>query len=68
MVIPDDYENSDKYIGVIIAELAATLVFYIILKIIHFCVWGHHYVSKNPNIEGNSSFIQRSRQRTLTRE
>lgn len=47
---PEDYFNIDKYIGVIIAELAATLVLYIILKIIHFCVWGHVYSSKNPNV------------------
>ncbi len=68
MGVPEDYENSDKYVGVIIAELAATLVFYIILKIIHFCVWGHLYNPKNNNIEGTPLFIQPSKKPMLTKE
>lgn len=47
----------DRYVGVVIAELAATLVFYIALRIIHFIVWGHYYLDKNKDIEGISKVI-----------
>lgn len=47
----------ERYVGVVIAELAATLVFYIALRIIHFLVWGHYYLEKNTNIEGTSRII-----------
>jgi DNA-binding ferritin-like protein len=57
MALPEDYSNTAKYVGVVIAELAATLVLYIILKIVHFCVWGHLFLEKNTNVEGNSMFM-----------
>lgn len=46
MAVPQDmsYETISKYQGVIIAELACMLIFYILLKIIHFCKWGYLYV------------------------
>lgn len=40
---PSDVEVS-RYVGTVMAELAATLIFYIALKIIHFLVWGHFYL------------------------
>lgn len=50
MAIPDNENQINRYVGVVIAEIAATLVLYIILKIVHFCVWGHLYVCRNANI------------------
>lgn len=32
--------TADKYQGVVIAEIACTLIIYIALRIIHFCMWG----------------------------
>lgn len=49
--------KTDTYVGVIIAEVAATLILYIILKIVHFCIWGHLYVCKDVNLEGTSLLI-----------
>lgn len=44
MVLPDafngDISNVHYYQGVIIAEVAVTLVLYIVLRIIHFVKWG----------------------------
>ena len=50
MVLPDRYndangipsmKNLHYYQGVLIAEVALTLVFYLIFKIIHYLKWGH---------------------------
>jgi hypothetical protein len=44
MAIPDNlnYDNTiERYIGVITAEIAATLLVYIILKAVHFVLWGY---------------------------
>jgi hypothetical protein len=44
MVLPDAFEglmtNLHYYQGVIVAEIAATLVLYIVLKIVHYVKWG----------------------------
>lgn len=44
MTIPEAFNNSitdiHYYQGVIIAEVAATLVVYIVMKIIHYVKWG----------------------------
>jgi len=43
MAIPNalgDLENLHYYQGVIIAEVASTLVLYIIFKIVHYLIWG----------------------------
>ena len=43
MGFPTDAPTSaiaDKYQGVVIAEIACTLILYIVLRIIHFCIWG----------------------------
>lgn len=43
MAIPnafDDIDDLHYHQGVIIAEVASTLVLYIILKIIHYLIWG----------------------------
>lgn len=54
MAFPESGWKTDTYIGVIIAEVAATLVLYIILKVVHFCIWGHLYVCRNVNLEGKN--------------
>jgi hypothetical protein len=45
MTIPDSFNGSINnvhyYQGVLIAELALTLVIYLLLKIIHYIKWGH---------------------------
>jgi hypothetical protein len=45
MVLPDAFngsiDNLHYYQGVIIAEVAVTLVIYIVLRIIHFVKWGY---------------------------
>ena len=56
MAFPDYSYYVDRYVGVCIAELAATLVLYIVLKIVHFCVWGHLYTGKTNDVEGNFIF------------
>lgn len=58
MALPDTIPNIDKYVGVVIAELAATLIFYIVLKIVHFCVWGHLYTGKTNDVEGKPLLIR----------
>ncbi len=44
----------DKYQGVVIAEVATTLILYIVLRIIHFCMWGHVYATKTEDAEGTT--------------
>ena len=45
MVLPESFqgriENLHYYQGVIIAEVAVTLVLYIVLRMVHFVKWGH---------------------------
>lgn len=38
---PNNITNLHYYQGVLIAEVALTLVLYLILKIIHYVKWGH---------------------------
>lgn len=43
MAIPnafDDLDDLHYYQGIIIAEVASMLVLYIILKILHYLIWG----------------------------
>lgn len=50
MAFPADALTTDdvnKYQGVIIAQLAATLILYIVLRFIHYVVWGH--IQQSPN-------------------
>lgn len=50
MTFPDtaqDIITVNKYQGVVIAEIACTLVLYIILRIIHYCIWGWLLWQKN---------------------
>ena len=35
-------QDYNIFVGVVIAEIALTLLLYIILKMIHYLVWGHH--------------------------
>lgn len=42
----------NKYQGVVIAEIACTLVLFIILRIIYFCMWGYLYQTKSEDEEG----------------
>ena len=48
----------DKYQGVVIAEIACSLVLYIVLRIIHYCIWGHALQNKNDD-EGTLILILR---------
>jgi hypothetical protein len=45
MTLPDSYNGSINtlhyYQGVLIAEVALTLIIYLLLKIIHYVKWGH---------------------------
>lgn len=45
MGLPDSFNNNMNdlhyYQGVILAEVAATLVLFLLLKIIHYVKWGH---------------------------
>lgn len=44
MTLPEafkgDLNNVDYYQGVIVAEIAVTLAFYIVLRIVHYVKWG----------------------------
>ena len=50
MVLNSAYDNSINnlhyYQGVLIAEVALTLVFYLVLKVIHYIKWGHNEENK----------------------
>jgi hypothetical protein len=55
MAYPTDAPTSaltDRYQGVVIAEIACTLILYIVLRIIHFCMWGYLYQAKTEDNEG----------------
>jgi hypothetical protein len=45
MALPDSFNGSihtlHYYQGVLIAEVALTLIIYLILKIVHYVKWGH---------------------------
>ena len=54
MAFPQDYEEWQiiRYQGVVIAEVAVMFIIYIILKMLHFCKWGHLYLGGEES-EGN---------------
>ena len=58
MAIPnafDDIDDLHYYQGVIIAEVASTLALYIILRVIHYLIWGADEEAMNekgPGAEG----------------
>jgi hypothetical protein len=39
-LFPWDSNYIERYIGVITSEIGATLIIYIILKMLHFILWG----------------------------
>ena len=45
MALPDSFNGSINslhyYQGVLVAEIALTLIIYLILKIVHYVKWGH---------------------------
>lgn len=60
MGYPADASTStivDKYQGVVIAEIACTLILYIVLRIIHFCIWGYLFQTKTEDAEGTLSLM-----------
>ena len=57
-----------RYQGVAIAELACMFIFYLILKIVHFCKWGHLYTDPDEESEGTPSATQRGKKPTSTKE
>jgi hypothetical protein len=62
MAFPEasEYYVVDRYVGVVIAEIAATLVFYIILKMVHYVIWGYLYAGKGgAYVEGTPLFYSR---------
>ena len=63
MAFPQSYTQGaiNRYQGVIIAEVACMLVFYILLKMIHFFKWGHLYLSGEES-EGTQSFYSEKKE------
>lgn len=56
MVYPSGAVTHDavsKYQGVVIAEVACTLILFITLRILHFCFWGYTQV----NAESTESIL-----------
>ena len=47
----NNYNTVSRYQGVVVAELACMFIFYLLLKIIHFCKWGYLYF-KGEESEG----------------
>lgn len=59
MAFPADAQTLvvvEKYQGVVIAEIVCTLILYIVLRILHFCIWGYKSVAKPDETEGKIMF------------